>query len=78
MGFSLRENNLTYGELNELTSRLANGLSNLGVEKGDNITLLLPNSLEFLVGYYGILKAGGTVVPVNPLHRASELQALHS
>ena len=74
VGFSLRGNNLTYGELDELTNRLANGLSNLGVEKGDNIMLLLPNSLEFVVGYYGILKAGGTAVPVNPLCRASELQ----
>ncbi len=74
VAFSAKGNNLTYNQLDELTSRLANWLSNLGMGKDDNVLLLLPNSLEFVVGYYGILKSGATAVPLSPLHRASELR----
>lgn len=74
IAFSYQENSLTYNELDTLTSRLATGLTKLGIGKEDNVLLLLPNSLEFVIGYYGILKAGGTVVPTNPLYKARELR----
>lgn len=74
IAFSVKENKLTYKELDILTTKLANGLTSLGTKRGDNILLLLPNSLDFVVGYYGILKAGGTVVPANPLYKARELR----
>lgn len=73
VAFSLKESHLTYRELNEMTSRLANGLRDLGVGEGDCVVLMLPNSLEFVIGYYGILKAGGTVVPTNPLYKEFEV-----
>jgi len=61
IAFSCREKRLSYGELDEVTNRLAAGLTNLGVSKGDKVTLFLENSLEFIIGYYGILKARGAV-----------------
>ncbi len=74
IAFSYRENSLSYAELQSLTDKLANGLNELGVRKGDSIVLFLPNSLEFVVGYYGILKAGGIVSPANPLYKTEELK----
>ncbi|MFC2069738.1 long-chain fatty acid--CoA ligase [Chloroflexota bacterium] len=72
--FSLGERKLTYRELDEVTSRLAAGLNDLGVNIGDKVLLFLNNSIEFVIGYYGILKAGGTVATVNPLSRQAELR----
>lgn len=72
--FRCRDRSLTYGKLDELTNRLAAGLTDLGIGAGYRVTLFLPNSLEFIIGYYGILKAGGTVVTVNPLYRQAELK----
>ncbi len=74
IAFRCRERGLSYGELDDLTSRLAAGLHNLGTRAGDRIILFLANSLEFIIGYYGILKAGGTVTTANPLHRQAELK----
>ncbi len=72
--FSLGERNLSYRELDEMTARLAAGLHDLGVSVGDKVLLFLGNSLEFVIGYYGILKAGATVTTVNPLSRQAELK----
>ena len=74
VAFSYRgRHNLTYKELDTQTSKLAYALNRLGMVKGDRTLVLLPNSLEFVVAYYGILKAGGTVVPTNPLYKVREL-----
>ncbi|MCL0104748.1 long-chain fatty acid--CoA ligase [Dehalococcoidia bacterium] len=74
IAFRCQEHSLSYKQLAELTNSLAAGLHDLGVRKGDRIMLLLPNSLEFVIGYYGILKAGGTVATANPLYRQAELR----
>ncbi len=74
VAFRCRERSLSYKQLAELTSRLAAGLGDLGVRTGDRVMLFLPNSLEFVIAYYGILKAGGTVATVNPLYRQAELR----
>ena len=54
IAFSLREQNLTYRELDDLSDRLAAGLHDVGVRAGDRVLLFLPNSLEFVISYYGI------------------------
>ena len=74
VAFSCRGRQLTYKEIDELTGKLAAGLHALGIKTGDRIMLFLPNSLEFIIGYYGILKAGGTVTTANPLYRQAELK----
>jgi len=74
IAFSCRDRELTYGELDTQTSQLAAGLNKLGVKARDRVLLFLPNSLEFVIGYYGILKAGATVTPASPLNKREELK----
>jgi len=65
---------LTYRELNELVDRFAAGLQKLGVKKGDRVAIHLPNCPQFPISYYAILRAGGTVVPCNPMYVAREME----
>ena len=64
----------TFQELDESVSRFANALINLGVTPGDRVALLMPNCPQMIIGYYGTLRAGGVVVPTNPLYVESELE----
>ena len=66
---------LTYGELNELACRCASGLAKARVGAGDKVALLLSNEPEFLIAYFGVLKAGACVVPLNTLLKSSEIAA---
>lgn len=63
----------TYGELNETVTRFAAGLQSLGLQKGDHIALLLGNSPHFIIALYGAMRAGVTVIPVNPIYTPSEI-----
>lgn len=64
---------ISYRELDRLVNRFAHALLQLGVSKGERIALMLPNVPQAVIGYYGILKAGGVVVQVNPLLVEREL-----
>jgi long-chain acyl-CoA synthetase len=70
----LDEETLTYADLWDRTARVAGALGERGVQPGDRVGLMLPNVLAFPVLYYGILRAGGVVVPMNPLLKAREVQ----
>jgi long-chain acyl-CoA synthetase len=70
----LKETVLSYGDLNDLACRAAGWLVERGVQPGDRVGLMLPNVLAFPVLYYGILRAGGIVVPINPLLKAREVE----
>jgi long-chain acyl-CoA synthetase len=63
----------TYGELDLQSSRVAGMLAERGIQPGDPIGLMLPNVAEFASIYYGVLRAGGVVVPMNPLLKAREV-----
>ena len=63
----------TFAQLDEQSDRFAAALSSLGVEKGDRVGLFAPNCAEFITAYFGILKTGATVVPVNAAYRSREL-----
>jgi len=65
---------ITYKEMNEITDRLAAGLADLGVKKGDRVGIFMPNTPQFVMAYFGILKAGGVVVATNPLYSAREIE----
>lgn len=65
---------LTYRQLNYEVNRLANALRSMGVEKGTRVMLLLPNLPQFVIAYYAILKAGGTVVSTSIVNEPLELQ----
>jgi long-chain acyl-CoA synthetase len=65
---------LTYRQLDGLANRFANALSAMGVVKGDRVGLLLPNCPQFVIGYFGALKAGAVVVATNPLYVEREVE----
>jgi long-chain acyl-CoA synthetase len=65
---------LTYAQVAAQSDRLAVALRNLGVQQGDRVALILPNCPQFVIAYYAVLKAGGIVVPTNPLYKAREME----
>jgi long-chain acyl-CoA synthetase len=64
---------LTYRQLDQASDRVAANLVATGIEPGDRVALQLPNIPQFLLSYFGILKAGGVVVPLNVMLRAPEI-----
>ncbi|GLW11937.1 long-chain-fatty-acid--CoA ligase [Microtetraspora sp. NBRC 13810] len=66
---------VTYAELDERSARVAALLVSAGIAPGDRVAMTCPNSAWFPVVYYGILKAGAVVVPINVLLRAPEVAA---
>jgi long-chain acyl-CoA synthetase len=60
--------------MNELTDRVAAALAGMGVKKGDRIGIFMPNTPQFVIAYFGVLKAGGVVVATNPLYSAREIE----
>ncbi|WP_227937668.1 long-chain-fatty-acid--CoA ligase [Alkalihalobacillus deserti] len=56
---------LTYRQFQERVNRLSNLLINLGVEKGDRVAYLAPNTLQMLEGFYGVMQIGAIMVPFN-------------
>jgi long-chain acyl-CoA synthetase len=69
----LGDTRLTYAQVNGLANQVANLLVDLGVERGDRVALTCPNLPYFPIIYYGILKAGGVVVPMNVLNKGREV-----
>ena len=64
----------TYGELQDQVNKAAKGFQDLGVTKGTKVGLFLPNCPQFIVAFFAISKAGGTVVSYSPLYSESELK----
>src|SRR5437764_11928710 len=58
---------VSYGLLDEGSARLAAVLADRGLEPGDRVGIMLPNVPYFAVCYYGVLRAGGVVAPMNVL-----------
>jgi long-chain acyl-CoA synthetase len=69
-----QHHHLTYRELDGLADRFAAGLQQLGLQKGDRVALYMPNCPQYVIAYYGTLRAGGIVVPSNPLYTAREVE----
>ena len=59
------DRSFSFTELDALSSALAASLVRLGVAPGDRVTLYAPNSWEWIVSYYGVLKTGAVINPVN-------------
>ncbi|MEW6683910.1 MAG: long-chain fatty acid--CoA ligase [Nitrospirota bacterium] len=64
----------TYLDVERATNRFANALSRLGVRKGDRVAVMLPNTPQAVIAYYGALKIGAVVVQVNPLYVEREIE----
>src|SRR5260221_6881831 len=66
---------VTFGEFLDEAERVAGFLERqCGVRKGDRVLLLMQNSPQFVIGYYGILRANAVVVPLNPMNLTQEIQ----
>jgi long-chain acyl-CoA synthetase len=64
---------ISYREMNALSDNMAAALAEMGVKKGDRVGIFMPNTPQFVIAYFGILKAGGVVVAVNPTYPPDEV-----
>jgi fatty-acyl-CoA synthase len=64
-GVICEDREITYKELSERVNQLSHGLQDLGVQKGDRVAYLAPNTLEMLEGFYGVFQLGAVMVPLN-------------
>jgi long-chain acyl-CoA synthetase len=67
-------NTMTYSELDNFSDQFASALAALSVEKGDRVALYLPNIPQFVIAYFGILKAGAIVTAISPLLKEREVE----
>ncbi len=65
---------MTYRRLYQDAGKLAAYLKKIGLQKGDRVAIMLPNTPQAVISYFGILMAGGIVVPTNPLYTERELE----
>lgn len=65
---------ISYKELITLIDQCATGLAELGVKKGDTVAIYLLNSPQFIISYFGALKAGAKVTPVSPVYTSKEVR----
>jgi malonyl-CoA/methylmalonyl-CoA synthetase len=70
------ETGISYLELERDACRMANGLRELGVAKGDRVILFIPKSLIFVIAHLALQKLGAVAVPLNPGFKQSEMQYL--
>jgi cyclohexanecarboxylate-CoA ligase len=70
------DGSITYGALRERTIRLANGLAGLGLGKGDVVGVQLPNSIAFLLAFYGLARLGAVASTLHMPYRGGEIEPL--
>ena len=68
----------TYSQLDDRTSRIAQGLINAGLRPGDRVVLMAPNGIQFIEAWWGIVRSGAVVIPINPLATKNELVTILS
>ena len=74
----LPDRSISYNELEDLTNRFANALVGLGVKPGDRVTLYSGNCWEWVVSYYGALKMGAVINPINVMLTPVEVEFVAS
>lgn len=73
LSYYFQNEQVTYQELDEKVDRFAHNLAAKGIDKGDIVALILGNSPSFVIAYYGVMRAGAVVVPINPTFSSREL-----
>jgi long-chain acyl-CoA synthetase len=68
------EGEITYAELDLLSDQFAAALAALGVKKGGKVAVFLPNIPQFVIAYFGVLKAGAVLTAISPLHKEREVE----
>jgi long-chain acyl-CoA synthetase len=71
---ALGDAELSYAELDAASARVAGMLRARGLGPGDRVGVMLPNVPQFAMAYYGVLRMGGIVVPMNPLLKSREVE----
>jgi len=61
----LNDREITFNQLEKESNQLAHGLKDLGIKPSDMVSIMLSNSIEFLISYIGVIKSGATMVPLN-------------
>src|SRR5215470_7449760 len=69
-----RDQTTSYAEFDRRSNQVANALIGLGIQPGDRVAILIHNLPIFMEAYYGIVRAGATVVPLNVLYKAGEVE----
>jgi long-chain acyl-CoA synthetase len=64
---------MKYGDLRKYTDSLATSLAKQGIKKGDIVAILLPNSFQFTISYFAIVKLGAIATPLNPTYKPREI-----
>jgi long-chain acyl-CoA synthetase len=67
------EREITYAELDVLSDQFAAALAALGVKKGGKVAVFLPNIPQFIIAYFGVLKAGAVLTAISPMHKEREV-----
>lgn len=67
---------INYWDLYVYATRLANGLIEAGIKKGDRVGILLPNCPQMVISFWAILQAGGIIVNLNPMYKPEELKGM--
>src|SRR6266550_1069404 len=65
---------VTFREIDQLSDQLAAALAKRGIRPGDRVTIFMPNCIEFVIAFYGTLKAGGVVNPINAQSKEREVR----
>jgi long-chain acyl-CoA synthetase len=74
IALKLDETEIPYAALDAASARVAGLLRSRGMQAGARVGLMLPNVPQFAVVYYGVLRAGGVIVPMNPLLKSREVE----
>ena len=72
----LSSQRITYGELDEVSNRVANVFKGLGMENGDHVAILMSHSPEWVINYFGVVKGGGIAVLLSSMLKAPELDSM--
>ncbi len=70
------DEDLSYRDIDDFSERVARYLISKGLQRGDRVGILLPNTPAFVISYYGVLKAGGVVMALNPAYTPAEVERL--
>jgi long-chain acyl-CoA synthetase len=73
IAITYEQHHISYARLDEITNKLANGLIDLGIKKGDRAVILMPNIPHFIFCYYAALKVGAIIIPVNYLYPQEQI-----
>ena len=68
------EREISFAQLDLLSNKFANSIFKLGVKKGEKVAIFLPNTPQFIIAFFGILKAGAVTTAISPLHREREVE----